>query len=107
MKDAHKTRFGEKRLKQLRALADPTRLRILELLKRKGCCSCDELEEQAEGMCVCDLERELPLTQPTITHHLQVLRRLGLVECVRIGRWLYCRRNEEALKALGVALARL
>ena len=98
---------GDKRLAQLRALADPTRLRILGLLAKKGCCSCDQVDPRAAGLCVCDLERALGLTQPTITHHLQVLREAGLVECVRIGPWLYCRRQEAALKALGAAVASL
>lgn len=105
MRDA--SRADEKRLAQLRALADPTRLRILELLAKKGCCSCDAVNTRAAGMCVCDLERALGLTQPTVTHHLQVLREAGLVECVRIGPWLYCRRQEAALRALGAAVASL
>ena len=107
MTSAAKTRAPNKRLEQLRALADPTRLRILELLKKKGCCSCDEVDDRAGGMCVCDLQSALRLTQPTITHHLQVLRQVGLVECRRIGPWLYCQRNQAALKALGAALAGL
>lgn len=100
-------RSRDKQLQQLRALAERTRLHILELLKKKGCCSCDEVDARNAGMCVCDLEKELRLTQPTITHHLQVLRQAGLVECVRIGPWLYCRRDEAALKALGATLADL
>lgn len=106
MKDAP-TRRTQNHVEQLRALADPTRLRILELLKRKGCCSCDEVAAGAAGMCVCDLQSALKLAQPTITHHLQVLRRVGLVECRRLGPWLYCRRNERALKALGSTVAAL
>ena len=102
-----RTRLPDNRLGQLRALADSTRLRILELLKRKGCCSCDQVDRRAVGMCVCDLQGELKLTQPTITHHLQVLRRAGLVECVRIGPWLYCKRKEEALRTLGASVAGL
>jgi len=107
MTSAAKTHAQDKRLEQLRALADPTRLRILELLKKKGCCSCEEVDDRAGGMCVCDLQSALRLTQPTITHHLQVLRQVGLVDCRRIGPWLYCRRNQAALKALGAALAGL
>jgi ArsR family transcriptional regulator len=99
--------IANQRLAQLRALADPTRLHILALLKQKGCCSCDQVDARAAGMCVCDLEEALDLTQPTITHHLQVLRQAGLVECTRLGPWLYCRRNEAALRALGAAVAGL
>ncbi len=107
MGDRSTARADHKRLAQLRALADPTRLRILELLAKKGCCSCDQVDPRAAGLCVCDLERELRLTQPTITHHVQVLREAGLVECVRLGPWLYCRRQEAALQALGATVASL
>lgn len=107
-----------RRLTQLRALADSTRLHILELLKKPGCCSIDltvignaissatgKSGKRSGGMCVCDLQGPLGLTQPTITHHLKVLREAGLVECRKIGPWLYCQRNEKALKELGAAIA--
>ncbi len=94
----------EQLLLQLRAISDPTRLRILELLKRPGCCSCEEIDRRSPGMCVCDLEKEFRLTQPTITHHLQVLRDAGLVECRKLGLWVYCKRNEEAIRRLGESL---
>jgi len=85
---------------QLKALADPTRRRIVEMLKARGCCSCDEIGAADPGLCVCDLEGTLELSQPTITHHIQVLRDAGLVKTQKIGRWLYCRRDEEALDRL-------
>jgi len=94
-------------VQQLQALADPTRRRILHLLKRKGCCSCDLIGAADPGLCVCDLEAELSLSQPTITHHIQVLRDAGLVVTRKIGRWLYCRRNEQALDRLSVWLREL
>ena len=93
--------------RQLKALADPTRRRIIELLKRKGCCSCDMVAAADPGLCVCDIETQLGLSQPTITHHVQVLREAGLVTTQKIGRWLYCRRNEEALDRLGEWLGKL
>ncbi|MCL6565077.1 MAG: metalloregulator ArsR/SmtB family transcription factor [Acidobacteriia bacterium] len=86
---------------QLKAVADPTRRRILELLKRRGCCTLEAVRASDPGMCVCDLEAQLGLTQPTVTYHLQLLREAGLITTRRIGRWLYCRRNEEALDRLG------
>jgi len=93
-------KLGEQVEAQLKALADPTRRRIVELLKRKGCCSCDAIRAADPGLCVCDLESALKLSQPTITHHIQVLREAGLVRTRKIGRWLYCRREEEALDRL-------
>ncbi|HJY88167.1 MAG TPA: metalloregulator ArsR/SmtB family transcription factor [Candidatus Acidoferrales bacterium] len=93
--------------KQLEALADPTRRHILGLLKRKGSCSCAEVNPADPGLCVCDLESALSLRQPTISHHIQVLREVGLISTRKIGRWLYCRRNEEALDKLTAWLKKL
>ena len=92
---------------QLKALADPTRRKIIELLRSKGCCSCDLVSAADPGMCVCDLETKLELTQPTITHHVQVLRDASLISTRKIGRWLHCRRNEEALDRLAAWLRKL
>ena len=91
---------GEQIEEQLKALADPMRRRIVELLKKKGCCSCDLVSNVDPGLCLCDIEAVLKLSQPTITHHIQVLREAGLVSTQKIGRWVYCRRNEEALDRL-------
>lgn len=101
------TKTDERIEAQLKALADPTRRRIIELLKRKGCCSCDLIDMANAGLCLCDLEAELKLSQPTITHHIQVLRDAGLVRTQKIGRWVYCRREEEVLDCLSDWLRKL
>jgi len=92
---------------QLKALADPARRKIIKLLRSKGRCSCRQVSAADAGMCVCDLEEELRLTQPTITHHVQILRAAGLINNRKIGRWLYCVRNEQALDRLGAWLRKL
>lgn len=92
---------------QLKALSDPTRRKIVELLRSKGCCSCELISATDSGLCVCDLEEKLSLSQPTITHHVQVLRDAGLVTTRKMGRWLYCRRKEDALDRLGEWLRKL
>jgi len=92
---------------QLKALADPARRRIIKLLRSKGRCSCQQVSATDPGMCVCDLEEELKLTQPTITHHVHILREAGLVSNRKIGRWLYCVRNEQALDRLAAWLRKL
>lgn len=92
---------------QLKALADPTRRKMVELLRSKGGCSCDLVSAADPGLCVCDLQTKLGLTQPTITHHVQTLRGAGLISTRKIGRWLYCRRNEKALDRLGAWLRML
>ena len=92
---------------QLKALADPTRRKIVLLLRSKGFCSCDRVSADDAGLCVCDLETRLRLTQPTITHHVQTLRAAGLISTRKIGRWVYCRRDEKALDRLGAWLRKL
>jgi len=92
---------------QLKALADPARRKIIHLLRSKGRCSCRQVSDTDPGMCVCDLEGELRLTQPTITHHVQVLREAGLISNRKIGRWLYCCRDEKALDRLAAWLRKL
>src|SRR5207248_11349009 len=62
-----------------KALADPARFRLFSLIA-----------SHAGGeVCVCDLTPAFDLTQPTISHHLRVLREAGLVNCERRGTWVY------------------
>ena|SRR5438270_13085928 len=84
----------------LKAVADPTRLKILRLLKLKGCCSIGK----AEGMCACDIEEQVKLSQPTISHHMAILRKAGLIHAEKEGLWMWYRRNEKTLKELGQAV---
>jgi ArsR family transcriptional regulator len=80
----------------LHALADPTRRRILQALKQKGACSLDK----REGLCACDIQDRVRLTQPTISHHMSILKKAGLVEAKKEGQWMWYRRNESALRDL-------
>jgi len=81
----------------LKAVADPARLKILHLLKEKGQCSIGK----AVGMCACDVQDHVKLSQPTISHHMAILRKAGLVTAEKHGLWMWYRRNEKALKELG------
>ena len=65
----------------LAALADPMRLRIISIL----------IDAPEGSSCGCDLETPLGLSQPTVSHHLKVLREAGLVEGERRGRWVHYR----------------
>jgi ArsR family transcriptional regulator len=49
----------------------------------------DLLSEQSEPMCVCDLTPQFPQNQPTISHHLKLLRDAGLVDTEKRGIWSY------------------
>ena len=86
----------------LKAIADPTRRKILRLLREKrGCCSIGE----REGLCACDIEARVRLSQPTVSHHMAILREAGLVDADKVGQWMWYRRNERALQELAQALA--
>ena len=61
------------------ALSDPIRLRLFDLVRRAG----------DAGICSCDLTEPLDRSQPTISHHLKVLREAGLVESRRDGTWIW------------------
>jgi ArsR family transcriptional regulator, arsenate/arsenite/antimonite-responsive transcriptional repressor len=77
---------------RFKALADPTRVAIVNRLST------------ADEVCVCDLNEAFDLSQPTISHHLRVLREAGLVEATRRGTWAYYRLVPETVAALGAAL---
>lgn len=82
--------------RNLHAIADPARRRILEALKERGACSIDK----ETGLCASDIEARLSLSQPTISHHMAILTKAGLVEARKIGQWKWYRRNETALENL-------
>jgi ArsR family transcriptional regulator len=63
---------------RLKALADPTRLRMLDLLA-----------QQTAPLCVCEINEHFAQRQPTISHHLRVLREAGLIDCEKRGVWAY------------------
>jgi DNA-binding transcriptional ArsR family regulator len=80
----------------LQAIADPTRRRILGALKQHDRSS----TEKKTGMCAGDIEECVQLSQPTISHHMAVLTKAGLVEATKQGQWRWYRRNEKALRRL-------
>jgi ArsR family transcriptional regulator, arsenate/arsenite/antimonite-responsive transcriptional repressor len=77
---------------QFKALADPTRVAIVNRLAA------------ADEVCVCEFVATLDLAQPTVSHHLKVLRDAGLVESSRRGTWAYYRLVPDAVGALRDAL---
>lgn len=72
-----------------KAISHPVRMGILELL------SC-----QSVPMCVCHIESRFTLSQPTISHHLRLLRKAGLVNSVRRGTWIYYSVRKEGVQPL-------
>jgi ArsR family transcriptional regulator len=79
---------------KLKALADPVRLRLFS-----------SVASHAGGeACVCDISGGLDISQPTISHHLKVLRTAGLLDCERRGSWVYYRLVADALRQLSLLL---
>jgi ArsR family transcriptional regulator len=89
-----------------KALGDPTRLRILELLKRKGRSCCDLIGKNEKGLCACDVEAAVGLSKAAVSHHMALLRGAGLVTAEKRGRWVYYSRNEAAIAGLAETLAK-
>ena len=89
-----------------KALGDPTRLKILELLRSRGMSCCDLISRKEPGLCACDIERAIGLSQAAVSHHIALLRRAGLVCAEKRGRWMHYCRNEPALARLAEAVAK-
>jgi ArsR family transcriptional regulator len=77
---------------RFQALSDPTRVGIVNQLAVGG------------EVCVCDLTAAFDLSQPTISHHLRVLRDVGLVAATKRGTWSFYRLVPEAVEPLRIAL---
>lgn len=76
-----------------RALGDRHRLTILATLARAE-----------DEVCVCDFTSALPLNQPTVSHHLKILREAGLVTGERRGTWVYYRPAADMRQRIDAAL---
>jgi ArsR family transcriptional regulator len=89
-----------------KALGDPTRVKILDLLKAKGRSCCDLIASSERGLCACDIETAVGLSKAAVSHHMAALRRAGLVTQEKRGRWMFYARNEAVLAALPQMIAR-
>ncbi|MFI5780850.1 ArsR/SmtB family transcription factor [Nocardia sp. NPDC051570] len=78
-----------------KALADPVRLRLLSAIASRA----------GQEACVCDISDGVDVSQPTISHHLKVLREAGLLTSERRASWVYYRVVPAALQRLSHMLA--
>jgi ArsR family transcriptional regulator, arsenate/arsenite/antimonite-responsive transcriptional repressor len=76
-----------------RALADPARVKIVNLLTTRG-----------EAVCLCDLIEPLGLSQPTVSHHCKKLLEAGLVDREQRSKWAYFSLNPDALRKLAAVV---
>jgi ArsR family transcriptional regulator len=72
-----------------KALADPARVRVVNVLATTG-----------EPVCVCELIEPLGLAQPTVSHHLKKLTEAGLLEREQRGKWAYFSLRRDAVEKL-------
>ncbi len=79
-----------------KALGDPIRLRLLSMIATRA----------GGEVCVCELTPAFELSQPTISHHLKLLRQAGLIDCERRGTWVYYWLLPEATDRLATLLSR-
>jgi ArsR family transcriptional regulator, arsenate/arsenite/antimonite-responsive transcriptional repressor len=77
-----------------KALSDPTRIQLVDVLRKN-----------AGKVCVCELVPLFDLSQPTVSHHLKVLRDAGLVGSERRGLWAYYYVNPDAMEELSAWLS--
>jgi ArsR family transcriptional regulator len=77
-----------------KALGDPVRLQLVDVLRK-----------HAGKVCVCELVPLFDLSQPTVSHHLKVLREAGIVGSERRGLWAYYFVIPDALKELSIWLS--
>ncbi len=87
----------------LKALADPVRWKALNFLRDPGPSSCSQGDH---GVCACDLEGVLGVSQPTVSHHMKQLVEVGLVRAFRRGRWVFYELDAEGFASLQVEIGR-
>jgi ArsR family transcriptional regulator len=87
-------REAERMAAVAKALGDPIRLQLVDVLRK-----------HAGKVCVCELTPLFDVGQPTVSHHLKVLRDAGIVDSERRGLWAYYYVNPEALEDLSAWLS--
>lgn len=87
------------REEQAKALASIVRMQILHWLKTPDMNFSDQTtgDPVRIGVCVTLITAKLEMSQPTVSRHLELLKRAGFLTVQRIGKWSYYRRNEKAL----------
>lgn len=78
----------EKEARAFKALGDENRLRIINLISSQG------------EICACRILDELDIAQPTLSHHMKLLRDAGLVKARKQGRWMHYSMDESAIEEI-------
>ena len=83
--------FNERQIKQLKALAEPTRAQIVEVLRGKELCACHILDH-------------FSISQPTLSHHMKILTDCGLIKIRKEGIWNHYELQLDQFHALSESL---
>ena len=75
--DVADAKAAKKNSKLFKALSDEKRVRVVKLLR-------------VREMCICELMVCLDMTQPNLSHHIQILENVGIVNRTKKGKWVYC-----------------
>ena len=79
-------------LKKLKIIGDPTRLTIIQILSKKG------------TMCACKILDELKITQGTLSYHMKILTKSGIVNCFKNGKWCNYSLTKESICEIALFL---
>lgn len=92
------------KLNIFKSLSNEARLQILEWLKDPAAHfgPQDGIDLIEVGVCVSQITEKLNMTQSTASQYLSTLQKAGLIKATRIGKWTYYKRDEEAIKNLGL-----
>ena len=77
----------------LHAIGDPTRRKILSALRERG-------RSTAGGLCATDIEQCIHVSQPTVSHHMAILKNAGLIVARKEGLWRWYQRNDSIIAEL-------
>ena len=82
-----------------KALANPVRRQILAWLKAPDVYFSDQEHRLDLGVCAGQIDNRCGLSQSTVSAHLAILQKAGLVTCRKVGQWIYYSRNEATIQA--------
>ncbi|MDY7566364.1 helix-turn-helix transcriptional regulator [Pseudomonas sp. RTC3] len=83
----------------IKALAHPVRREILAWLKDPHACFPNQDHSLDNGVCAGQIDQRAGLSQSTVSAHLAVLQRAGLITNKKVGQWHFFKRNEDAIQA--------
>jgi DNA-binding transcriptional ArsR family regulator len=88
----------------LKALANPVRRNILQWLKTPEQYFPQQYHSFEAGVCAGQIDQKVGLSQSTVSSHLAILQKAGLIRCQKVGQWSFYERNEQTIQQFLLAL---